>query len=282
MRAHPPRRPRGCPRLRSQLSPAHHPSTDRACPARESAGARVSTADGSVPAVTGPAMSGPMAVGSPWRPRPVSMAEREAFDALVRESLPAVGSMVVAWRTGLTALITLVTTGIILTGRTATTSLTTSWRIAVTIAVGGGLALAIAGLWHILSAEVGNRARWHTLEDIHARYASVQAYQVGLAAAASRRLRAARALVAAALGLLLTGIFLTWWAPPAPVDPPAYLQVTRPGGTLCGVLASADGGMVRVRVSGTHNPTAIPLTAVTNLTVAAACPCGVPELGHWP
>jgi hypothetical protein len=60
----------------------------------------------------------------PRRARPVSAAEREAFDALVKKSLPAVRSMVAAWRTGLTALVTLVTTGIILKGRTDTTSLT--------------------------------------------------------------------------------------------------------------------------------------------------------------
>src|SRR5207245_8021944 len=52
------------------------------------------------------------------RPRPVSAADREAFDALAKEALPAVRSMAAAWRTGLTALITLVTTGIILKGRT--------------------------------------------------------------------------------------------------------------------------------------------------------------------
>jgi hypothetical protein len=58
----------------------------------------------------------------------------------VKDSLSAVRSMAAAWRTGLTALITLVTTGIILTGRTATTNLAVPWRIAVTLAIGTGLA----------------------------------------------------------------------------------------------------------------------------------------------
>ena len=118
--------------------------------------------------------------------------------------------MAAAWRTGLTALITLVTTGVILTGRIATTTLTLPWRIMVTLAIGGGLAVAIVGLWHALAAEVGARTRLHTLDDIRARYASVQAYQVGQAAAAGRRLHAARTLVATALGLLLAGVLLTW------------------------------------------------------------------------
>jgi hypothetical protein len=229
--------------------------------------------DGSTP----PAPAGPgTAATSPApsaavRPRPVSAADREAFDALAKEALPAVRSMAAAWRTGLAALITLVTTGIILKGRTDTTSLALPWRIAVTVAVGAGLALAVAGLWHALAAEAGARARLHTLDDIRARHASVQAYQVGQAAAAGRRLQTARIVVAAAIGLLLAGILLTWWAPAAPASPPAYLKVTYPGGTVCGTLQSADGGVLRLTVAGAHQPAAIPLTTVTNLAVISTC-----------
>lgn len=203
---------------------------------------------------------------------PITPADREAFDALVKESLPRVRSMVAAWRTGLTGLITLVTTGIILTGRTATTTLTLPWRIAVTLAIGAGLALAILGLWHTLAAEVGTRTRLHALDDIRTRYASVQAYQVGQAAAAGRRLQTARTLVAAALALLLTGVLLTWWAPAAPTQPPARLKVTRPGSAVCGTLTSADAGILRLAVAGAHEPVAIPLATITNLAVVPTCP----------
>jgi hypothetical protein len=232
------------------------------------------TASDNPPGIALPPAAAPRPAGgkAAARPRPVSAADREAFDALVKESLSAVRSMAAAWRTGLTALITLVTTGIILKGRTDTTNLTLPWRIAVTLAIGAGLALAIMGLWHALAAEVGARTRLHTLDDIRSRYASVQAYQVGQAAAAGRRLQAARALVAAALGLLLTGVLLTWWAPAAPARPPAYLNVTRPGGTVCGNLESADGGILRLTVPGAHEPIDVPLTAVTNLAVTPTCP----------
>lgn len=223
------------------------------------------------PAVSSTSTTHPVAT-SAGRPRPVSAADREAFDALVKESLSAVRSMAAAWRTGLTALITLVTTGIILTGRTATTTLTVPWRIMVTLAIGGGLALSIVGLWHALAAEVGSRTRLHTLDDIRAQYASVQAYQVGQAAAAGRRLQTARTLVAAALGLLLAGVLLTWWAPAARTQPPDYLKVTRPSGTVCGILASADGGTLRLAVAGAHKPVVIPLATVSNIAVTLACP----------
>lgn len=203
---------------------------------------------------------------------PISAADRQAFDTLVQEALPGVRSMAAAWRTGLTGLVTLVTTGIVLTGRSTASTLTTSWRAAITLTVGAGLAAAVVGLWHTLAAEVGTRTRLHTLTDMRSRYASVEAYKVGLAAAAGRRLRTARGFVAAALGLLLTGVLLTWWAPPAPTSPPAYLEVTRSSGDVaCGVLASGDAGVIRLTVAGSHEPVVIPLSTVTNMAVTATC-----------
>lgn len=101
----------------------------------------------------------------------------------------------------------------------------------------------------------------------------MQDFKVRLAVAVGNCLQTARALVAVALGLLLTGILLTWWAPAAPTDPPAHLKITRPGGgTVSGVLASADDGTARVSVAGAHDPVAVPLTTVTNLAVTATCP----------
>jgi hypothetical protein len=205
-------------------------------------------------------------------PEPVSADEQAAFAALVQGSLPAVRSAVRSWRTGLTGLITLITTGVILTGRTATTDLSAGWRAAITVTIGGGLALAVTGLWHTLAAEAGNHTGLHTLRDIHARHASVAAYQVALANSAGRRLRAARSAVTIALGLLLTGILLTWWAPVTPPGPPAYLQVTGVGGTLCGTPRSGDGGVLRLLIPGAHDPVAVPLASITNLALVATCP----------
>jgi hypothetical protein len=224
------------------------------------------------PATPGNVTTRPGPATSADSPRPVSAADREAFDSLVREALPTVRSMAAAWRTGLTALITLVTTGIILKGRTDTTNLAVPWKLAVTLAVGVGLALAIVGLWHALAAEVGARTRLHTLDEIRAQYASVQAYQVGQAAAAGRRLQTARVLVAAALGLILAGVLLTWWAPASPAMSPAYLRVTRSTGTVCGTPGSVDAGILRLTVAGIDKPVGIPLATVSKLAIANTCP----------
>lgn len=146
-------------------------------------------------------------------PRPVSAADLAAFENLVKQSLPSVRAMAAAWRTGLAALVTLVITGILVAGRSSVSAVAWPWRIAVTLAIGGGVALALAGLWNALGAEVGSRGRLQTLDQIRARHASVEAYLVAQAMAATRRLERSRILVGFALGLLLIGVLLTWWAP---------------------------------------------------------------------
>ena len=205
-------------------------------------------------------------------PEPVSTAERAAFDTLVRESLPGVRASAQAWRNGLAALITLATAGVFIQGRTATADLTAGWRAAVTALIGGGLVAAVVGLWQALSAEAGTRTATQTLADIHARHASVLAYQVALAGAAGASLRRARTAVAAALGLLLAGATLTWWAPAEPAAPPAYVQVTTADDATCGELSTADGGLLRLTVAGAHEQVVIPLAAVRNLAVVTSCP----------
>lgn len=205
-------------------------------------------------------------------PEPVSRSERAAFESLVRESLPAVRASAQAWRNGLTALITLATAGVVIQGRTTAADLTSPWRTAITVLIGGGLAAAVIGLWQALSAEAGTRTTSLTLSEIHARHASVLAYQVALANHAGRRLRRARDAVAVALAFLLAGVIATWWAPANEPVPPAYVTVTDRQGTRCGAVLSADGGQLRLAVAGSHDPVGIPLADVTNLAVVARCP----------
>lgn len=204
-------------------------------------------------------------------PEPSSDAEESAWADMVNTSLPAVRSSAQTWRNGLTGLITLVITGVVIKGRDTTAELSPGWRLAVTLAISGGLLAACAGLWLALAAEAGTRTRLKTLDQIHQKFASVAAYRVSLANTAGQRLQAARWAVGASLVLLLIGIWLTWWAPSAPLMPPAYLRVSYVGGASCGILTSAGGGVLRLAVSGAHYPAVIPLSTVTNIAVVAAC-----------
>ncbi len=57
----------------------------------------------------------------------------------------------------------------------------------------------------------------------------------------------------------------------AGVDPPAYVKIAYSNTSACGALRSADGGQIRLTVTGNHDPIAIPLTQITNLTIVSTC-----------
>lgn len=41
--------------------------------------------------------------------------------------------------------------------------------------------------------------------------------------------------------------------------------------SACGALRSADGGQLRLAVTGNHDPITVPLAQITNLTVVPTC-----------
>jgi hypothetical protein len=204
-------------------------------------------------------------------PTPADLIEQAAFDALSAESLAATQRSAEAWRNGLTGLLALVTTSVVLTGRASTASLATSWRFAATLLIGAGIALTVAGLWQALAAQAGTRSRKVTLERIHREFGSIDAYRIGLADHASQRLSRARLAVGVALGLLFCGLVTTWWAPAAPQAPPAYIRVATPDEIVCGQLQSADGGVVRLTVRGVHAPSRVSISKIVNLSVVMDC-----------
>jgi hypothetical protein len=148
-------------------------------------------------------------------PSKADLDERDRYAKLAAASMDTVRSSAKTWRTGLTAFITLVTTGVIIKGRDTTAGLAGGWRALVTVLVGGGLLLAVVGLWQALAAEAGTDPKRQTLQEIRAGYGTLTAYQVHLADVAARRLRWGQRAVAAAVIFLLAGIAVTWWAPGA-------------------------------------------------------------------
>lgn len=161
-----------------------------------------------------------MTADNGYRPRKPSsapsegtLAERDAFTEVARQSLVEVRASAEAWRNGLTAFITLVTTGVIIKGRDTTAGLATPWRLVVTVLIGGGLVCAVAGLWRVLAAQAGTRYRLSSREDLRRDYGSVDVYHVAIAAEAVGKLTTGRRLVVAALTLLLAGVAISWWAP---------------------------------------------------------------------
>jgi hypothetical protein len=160
--------------------------------------------------------SAPQARKPARAPSKSDLDERDRYAKLTAGSMDTVRGSAKTWRTGLTAFITLVTTGVVIKGRDTTAGLVGGWRAAVTILIGGGLLLAVVGLWQALAAEAGTDPKKQTLQDIRAAHGTLTAYEVHLADNAAHRLEWGRRAVAAAVVLLLAGIVATWWAPAAP------------------------------------------------------------------
>jgi hypothetical protein len=185
-------------------------------------------------------------------PSKADLDERDRYAKLTAGSVDTVRGSAQTWRTGLTAFITLVTTGVVIKGRDTTAGLTTGWRALLTILIGGGLLLAVVGLWQALAAEAGTDPKKQTLQDIRAAHGTLTTYEVHLAASAARRLQWGRRAVAGAVLFLLAGIAATWWAPAAAPSPPAHITVTHRHAITCGTLQSVgeeirDNGLLRLR-----------------------------------
>lgn len=223
--------------------------------------------------MTGTPPTGAGADQPPPPPRTVaptaeSMANRAAFAALVDASLESTRTSAEKWRTGLAALVTLVTTALLLKGPEAANDLGTGWRVTVTVLLGTGLILAVAGLWFALSAASGVPSTT-SYDAIIGKYRSVKAFQVAEANTAARQLTVARLAVVAALLLLMAGMFSWWWAPKAAGI--ASVTVTTGNGSVCGELVTADHGEMRLTVAGTNVPQVIRMRDIVAMKTGRGC-----------
>lgn len=205
-------------------------------------------------------------------PSKADLDERDRFAKLTAGSMDIVRSTAQAWRTGLAAFITLVTTGVIIKGPGTTAGLAAGWRIAVTVLIVGGLLLAVVGLWLALAAEAGTDPKKQTLQDIRDAHGTLTAYEVYLAAKSADKLQWGRRAVAVAVLLLLAGIGVTWWAPAATSSAPAYITVTHGHAITCGNLHPAGAGQLGLMVNGSRSPVVIPFAQITGLALVTSCP----------
>jgi hypothetical protein len=204
-------------------------------------------------------------------PSPADLAERDRYARLAAGSADTVRGSARAWETALTAFITLITTGVIVKGRDSIIGLTTGWRISIVILAGGGLLLAVYGLWLTVAAEAGTHPETKTLQDIRQAHGTLDAYQVYLATGAARRLRWGIRSAAAAMTLLIVGVVATWLAP-APPPSRAYVAVTHGRSVTCGTPVPGATGQIRLSVPGRSEPVTIQAGQIAEVTLTTACP----------
>jgi hypothetical protein len=186
-------------------------------------------------------------------------------------SAEAVRSSAKIWQAALTAFISLITAGVIIRGRDSTTDLTAAWRTAIVVLVGGGLVLAVLGLWQTVAAEAGTHPETKTLQEIRDAHGTLEAYQVYLAVRAARRLRWGIRSAAGAMTLLIAGVVATWVAPAAPHQA-TYLTVTHGRSVTCGIPVTAHAGEIRLAVPGQSVPVTIQIGRVTAVAFTKTCP----------
>lgn len=203
-------------------------------------------------------------------PTAADLAERDQYARLAAGSADAVRGSAKTWETALTAFITLITAGVIIKGNDSTADLSTSWRICIVALVGGGLLLAVFGLWQTVAAEAGTHPETGTLQDIREAHGTLDAYQVYLAVKAARRLRWGIRSAAAAMTLLIAGIAATWLAPGVP-SPRTYIMLTHGHTITCGTPALAAPGEISILVPGTSTPITIPAGQITAVALTTTC-----------
>jgi hypothetical protein len=204
-------------------------------------------------------------------PSPADLAERDEYATLTAGSADAVRGSAKTWETALTAFITLITAGVIIKGRDSTDGLALAWRIPIVALAGGGLLLAVAGLWLTVAAEAGTRPVSRTLQDIRAAHGTLSAYQAYLAIRAAQRLRWGIRLAAAAMTLLIAGVIVTWLVP-GPTARSSFVIITHGNSVSCGTPEPAPAGQVRLSAPDESTPTVIPVQQITAITLAPSCP----------
>lgn len=203
-------------------------------------------------------------------PSAADLAERDEYAAVAAGSSEAVRGSAKTWETALTAFITLITTGVIIKGRDSTDGLAIAWRVPIVILAGGGLLLAVVGLWLTVAAEAGTHPETKTLQEIRVAYGTLNTYRVYLAVQAAHRLRWGIRLAAGAMILLIAGVTATLLAP-GTGDQPAFIAVTHGDSVTCGTPEPAPAGQIRIAVPGENTPVVVNTAQITAVALTPAC-----------
>lgn len=151
------------------------------------------------------------------------------------------------WRTGLAALLAVLTATLFIKGKSSIDDIDPGgWRWAVMLPlILAGLA-ATFGAYRAIRAAYGvPRDEWVRVGKGLREHGSLSAWRHAFAVGTVNDLRLAKVMTVIALALVGLSIFLTWIAPGPP--PPAFVQATfksAPKEPVCGELKRADGGKI--------------------------------------
>lgn len=203
-------------------------------------------------------------------PTAESMRLQTEWDALLSRSLADVRQSAGRWRDGLAALLGVVTAAVVLAGPEQFADMVPAWRFSIAGLLLTGLLLTLAALYFALRATAG-RPRPLTFEEFVGTWKGSAALDAQDAKDASEDIAKAQTLAGPGIALVLVASVAALVAPAAASSPPALVKVAMADRTVCGELASGDGGQVRVTVAGQSVPEVVPMSEVVNMWVVSDC-----------
>ncbi|MDR1442712.1 MAG: hypothetical protein LBJ02_10100 [Bifidobacteriaceae bacterium] len=205
----------------------------------------------------------------PSHPRPLTNQEKAELDALQSKLNDGVYKSLSVWRTGFAAVLVLASGGLTISALDQMDKTAPIWRWLLAGLVVLGTVLGIVTLMIALRTEVGTTRGVVQRETIF-KHGGALAFETGLADSAARRMHLSQRWGAASLVTLVTALAVLWLAPPSSQTP--NLLVQHGASATCGKLLSADGGTVRLQVSGAHDPVAIAFGQISNMRIVQDCP----------
>lgn len=203
-------------------------------------------------------------------PRAPTERERTAFAewALLTEtSIQEVSDSAIKWREGLLALVTTISSGLLVIRNTELTTLHGAPFWIVLVAWSTASAAGMVGVWCSLSASAGTPTEidYDTFERD---YGSVKEFRIRQSIRIAKILRTARRAVILSLALTLIGAFSLHLSRDT-TEPKLLIKTTT--GNFCGSVESADHGEIHLLIDGERDARVFPLADVSNLSVHSSC-----------
>jgi hypothetical protein len=198
-----------------------------------------------------------------------TLSEQAAFDAIAAKSQQDTLASAERWRTGLAALTSVITAGLLIKGPTNATELDPGWRAGLTTLFAFGIGTSVIGLWLALRASAGVPTTL-TFDELRRRYGTVRLYQLDIAQRAQRDLRRAKVAAIAALLVLGAAVLAWWWAPVNKPEPPVA-TVRHGAQQSCGVIVNSDASGLRLAQSSSPARVTIPWQTITAIQPGTSC-----------
>lgn len=203
-------------------------------------------------------------------PNASALSNIEEWDALVASSLERATATAEKWRTGMAALVTVVTSVLLLKGPDAQ-KIPWPVNLFVIVPLVVGMSLMLSGLWLALAASAPALKTHTDYNSVVNEYRTIGNYKLNAAEKVTADLNGAKRLVICALVAFTVGI-IAWWIVPIQVEAPSKISITdRNGVVTCGTVVESTSGTITIRPNGVDTSRVVPLKDVNAVRIGDTC-----------